>query len=135
MVFFKPWQNALGQLSVLNEISNSSPSVLNLNDGMFRSVIQNTDLEYLTEKSKASAMRCMSQQCNCLDLLQAIIALVDTPAEANVNVLLNRLIQKEPELICVGLASFQVTFRRFYGHGKYCFFNPLFYSRCRTRIS
>lgn len=112
MVFLKPWQNALGQLSVLNEISNSSPSVINLNDGTYRGIISSADLEYLTEKSKAFAMRCISQQSNCLDLLQAIIALVDTPAEANVNVLLNRLIQKEPELICVGLACFPVSTRR-----------------------
>lgn len=73
-------------------------------------IIGNADLEYLTEKSKAFATRCMKEPCNSLDLLQGIVDLVDVQSETqtHANLLLNRLTQKEPELLCLGLSSIQV---------------------------
>ncbi|GAB5590858.1 CCR4-NOT core subunit cdc39 [Umbelopsis nana] len=107
--FLQRWQNTQGQFSVLREIISSPSSLLNFNNGSHMQIIGNADLEYLTEKSKAFATRCMKEPSNSLDLLQGIVDLVDVQSETqtHANLLLNRLTQKEPELLCLGLSSIQ----------------------------
>jgi hypothetical protein len=107
-VFLKKWQNVQGQFSVLREIFSAPSSLLNLNDGSQRQIIRNEDLGVLTEKSKASVIRYMNEPCNSLDLLYGLVELVDTQAESHASLLLNHLVQKEPELLCLGLSSIQV---------------------------
>ncbi|CAO3672991.1 unnamed protein product [Umbelopsis ramanniana] len=106
-VFFRNWQNVQGQFSVLREIFSAPSPLLALLDVSQRLVIHTEDLEVLTEKSKALASRFMKEPCNSLDLLRGLVDLVHTQAETHASLMLNHLVQKEPELLCIGLCSIQ----------------------------
>jgi len=97
-----------GQFSVLREIFSAPSPLLALLDVSQRLVIHTEDLEVLSEKSKALASRFIKEPCNSLDLLRGLVELVDTQAETHASLMLNHLVQKEPELLCIGLCSIQV---------------------------
>ncbi|KAG1050197.1 hypothetical protein G6F43_007509 [Rhizopus delemar] len=102
-VFFGKWTNLKGQLSALYQMTNAPTDYVNLPFCSKRKVIEIEDFANANPANRALAAQLVKEQLNSLDLIECVIKLADTPINDDVKVFLEMMVNKNPELVFMGL--------------------------------
>ncbi|KAI9314115.1 CCR4-Not complex component, Not1-domain-containing protein [Dichotomocladium elegans] len=109
-VFFTPWQNARGQLSILYQMLCAPPDVFNLTgQAGITKVIGQAHIMALNVALRPLAMQLSMFPLNCMEMINAILNLGNSQAIDDARFLLDRLTVQYPELLLLGLAQLQTV--------------------------
>ncbi|CAO3654186.1 unnamed protein product [Cunninghamella echinulata] len=109
-LFFTPWTNVRGQLSILYHMIYSNSDLLVMVQQALlptTKIIRDTDIQSLYVSVRAECTRLANQPLNCLELVNTIIHLSDTIVSDDIRILTDRLSIQAPELLLLGMAQIQ----------------------------
>ncbi|KAG2219817.1 hypothetical protein INT45_001149 [Circinella minor] len=106
--FFRPWQNARGQLSILYHMLCANTDLIDIsNNPTITNVIRSVHIMGLHTSVRPIAIRLAASQLNCVEIIGAILDLAESSTSEDVRVLIDRLTLRSPELLLLGLAQLQ----------------------------
>jgi hypothetical protein len=91
-------------------MTNAPTDYVNLPFCSKRKVIEIEDFANANPANRALAAQLVKEQLNSLDLIECVIKLADTPINDDVKVFLEMMVNKNPELVFMGLLQIDVSF-------------------------